>query len=299
MSRGTVLLTGATGFIGRHILADLLAHDYRVRCLVRERSHHRLGDDQRIEPVVGNVLSAAECLRAATGCQAAVHLVGIIRQSAENTFQRVHVEGTRNVIEACRASGVRRLIQMSADQADARSSRPYARTKGQADELVQASELEWTIFRPTLVLGRDGEFLKQMLSLVKPCWKPVPILGDGRYIVQPIGVDEVSRLFVQAIPLEQAKRKIYALGGPRAMTFDEFIDTLSRVACGRQRTKVHIPLALVRPLISILERVLPNPPINRQELAMLLDSRRVPTEQAERDFDWQPLPLEEVLKRSI
>ena len=162
---------------------------------------------------------------------------------------------------------------MSADQADARSSRPYARTKGQADELVQASELEWTIFRPTLVLGRDGEFLKQMLSLVKPCWKPVPILGDGRYIVQPIGVDEVSRLFVQAIPLEQAKRKIYALGGPRAMTFDEFIDTLSRVACGRQRTKVHIPLALVRPLISILERVLPNPPINRQELAMLLDSK--------------------------
>lgn len=300
MSRGTVLLTGATGFIGRYILAELLRQDYRVRCLVRDRSHPKLPDDERVEPVVGNILSSAECTRAAIGCNAAIHLVGIIRQSGENTFKRVHVDGTRNVVEACRQWGVRRLIHMSAAGADASSSLPYPRTKGQAEQLVENSGLEWTIFRPSIVVGRESPFLRQMAGLVKPCWKIVPIIGDGRYIMQPIGVDEVSRLFVRAIPLEQAKRKIYALACGQAVTFDQFIDTLSHVLCGQSaRWKLHVPMLLAGRMISIMERFLRNPPINRQELAMLTASRPLSTTAAERDLDWQPLTLEETLRRSM
>ncbi len=299
MSRGTVLLTGATGFVGGQILSQLLQQDYRVRCLVRERSHHALPDDDRIEPVVGNVTSPEECLQAATGCRAAIHLVGIIRQKGSNTFQKVHVEGTRNVVEACRQAGVRRFIHMSADQADPASHLPYARTKGLAEEVVQKSDLEWTIFRPTLIIGRNGEFLQQMLMLVKPCWKPIPVIGDGHYIVQPIGVDEVARLFVGCIPLEQAKGKTYNLAGAKAMTFDNFMDKLSQAVCGRRRIKMHVPLPVAKPMISIMERLLANPPINRQELAMMLSTRAVPTDQAEQDLDWQPADLDEVLKRNL
>ena len=92
----------------------------------------------------------------------------------------------------------------------------------------------------------------------------MPVLGSGNNPVQPLGVDEVADLFVRALTMPQAVGKIYQLGGPRPMTFNEFLDTLSRVVCRRRRAKVHIPLLVARPLVGLLDRLLSRAPVTRE-----------------------------------
>ncbi|MBN2582785.1 MAG: complex I NDUFA9 subunit family protein [Planctomycetes bacterium] len=295
----TVLLTGGTGFIGRHVLAGLLQRGYRVRCLVRRGSTHRLPQDKRVVPVEGNVLDGPSCCRAAEGVQAAIHLVGIIRETGDQTFERVHVEGTHNVVAACVAASVGRLVHMSAHGASPGSRAAYHRTKAAAEQLVAESSTAWTIFRPSVILGADGEFLRQILALVRPMWRPVPVLGDGHYVLQPVGVEEVAEAIVRALEMPQAAGKIYTLAGPRAVTFDEFLDTLSRVACGRRRAKLHLPWAMVGPLVAVAERLLSNPPITSEQLVMLREAMAADTSAAESDLAWRGEPLEELLRRIV
>jgi NADH dehydrogenase len=295
----TVLVTGGTGFVGRQVVGELLRSGYRVRCLVRSGGEDRLPRDERVVAIAGDVLDEASCRRAAEGAQAAVHLVGIIREVGNQTFEAVHVEGTRHVVAGCVAAGVSRLIHMCAHGASAASGAAYHRTKAAAEHLVAESPLAWTVFRPSLILGREGEFLQQMVALVRPWWRPVPVLGDGGYVVQPTSVEAVARAMVGALSRPQTAGKIYTLAGPRAMTFDEFLDTLSRCACGRRRMLVHLPWTLVGPLVAVAERVLSRPPITREQLAMLREARPAETSEAEGDLGWRNEPLEAMLRRMV
>lgn len=299
MNGPRVFLTGGTGFVGGHVLAELLRGSRRVRCLVRPGSESRLPDDDRVERVTGDLLSAEDCRRAAEGASAAIHLVGIIREAGDQTFQAVHVEGTRNVVEACRAEGVARLVHMSAHGASLESLAAYQRTKAAAERIVAESGLRWTVFRPSFILGPDGEFMQQMIGLVRPRWRPVPVLGDGQHLVQPLGVDETAALFVRALDLPAAERKIYGLGGPEPMTFNEFLDTLCRVVCGRRRRMVHVPMPLARTAAWLAEHLLARPPVTREQLVMLAEAREVDIAAAVRDFRWQPVPLETLVRQCV
>jgi len=146
-----VLLTGATGFVGRAVIQALRAEGYVVRCLVRRGSEPKLRGVGAIERVEGDVLAPLTLEEGMAGCDAVVHLVGIIREhlATNATFDRVHVQGTLNVIAAAATSGVRRYVHMSALGAreDARSR--YHQTKWLAEEVVRACPLPWTIFRPS------------------------------------------------------------------------------------------------------------------------------------------------------
>jgi NADH dehydrogenase len=299
MTGQTVFLTGGTGFVGRHVLAELLRRGHRVRCLVRPGAPHALPVGNTVEAIPGDILARDDCLRAAQDASAAIHLVGIIRESGGSTFQAVHVEGTRNVVEACRAAGVSRLVHMSAHGRLAESRAEYQRTKGAAERIITESGLRWTIFRPSLILGRDGEFLRAMIDLVRSCWRPVPVLGDGHYIVQPVDVEDVARLLVQSLDLPETEQKIYSLGGPAPVTFNEFLDTLSQVVCGRTRLKLHLPLVLARPLVGAAARILPRPPITPEQLIMLGEAAPVDISAAMRDFGWRSAPLETVLRKCL
>lgn len=299
MNGGKVFLTGGTGFVGRHVASELLRLGYRLRVLVRPGSEVRLPPDDRVEVVTGEVVQPDDCRRAAEGSSAAVHLVGIIRQTPAATYEAVHVEGTRNVIEACRAHGVDRLVHMSAHGASPTSGAVYLRSKAVAQSLVAESGLRWTIFRPSVILGPDGEFTRLMVKLVSPRWRPVPVLGSGDSILQPLGVDEVGNLVARAVRLPTAEGKTYGLGGPQAVTLNEFLDRLCVALFGHRRVKVHLPMALARPLVSVVEHLMRRPPVTREQLAMLGEARPVDVSQAMKDFQWQPEPLDAVLKRCL
>ena len=159
-----VLVTGATGFVGRHVVRRLLARGLTPVCLVRSKAK-LLGDypelrPDRLIPVEGDLRDPGALSAAAEPCQAAIHLVGIIiqRRLKGQTFAGIHTEGTRRVVDTVIRAGIKRYIHMSALGTRAGAASAYHRTKWVAEEYVRASGLDWTILRPSLIHGGDGEF---------------------------------------------------------------------------------------------------------------------------------------------
>jgi len=156
-----VALPGASGFVGRHGLARLQESGHAVRTLVRTPGNIAAPESitaAGVAEIVGD-LDKPEALRElVAGADAVIHLVGIIRERPRRgqTFQRVHIEGTQNLLRAARAAGVRRWVHMSALGTRPEAASRYHQTKYAAEQVVRASGLEWTIFQPSLLHGPDG-----------------------------------------------------------------------------------------------------------------------------------------------
>ncbi len=266
-----IFLTGGTGFVGSEILRQLTDAGHLVRLLVRPGSEGALAIRQGVEIRRGDVTDPASLDGALSGCQAVIHLVGIIRENParEITFQRLHVDGTRHMLAAAEAQGVRRFLHMSANGTRANAETPYHRTKWQAEEAVRASTLEWTIFRPSLIFGPGSEFVRMLADMVK-LLPVVPVIGDGKYRMSPVAVEDVAAGFVRALTAPAAVGQLFHCCGPTDYTYDEILDLVG-AALGRGRvTKLHQPVFLVRPVIALLDQ-LPRFPITRTQLTMLLE----------------------------
>lgn len=203
------------------------------------------------------------------GVDAVIHLVGIIQEYQDNTFERVHVEGTKNIVELARANGVNKFIHMSAlgSRQDGRSA--YHRTKWAAEEIVRNSGIDFTIFRPSIIFGGPPcEFIDQMLDLIK---KPLftPVAGSGSALMQPVYVMDVARLFANAIENRNASNKTFDVGGRDRLSFSEIIDALTVAYRGKPKLQLHIPLAVMYMAAFIMQNVLQRPPVTTEQLKML------------------------------
>jgi len=282
-----LFLTGATGFVGRHLVAALLQQGHTVKCLVRPGSGSKLPASANLVPVVGDVTAKDSLAPALEGAEAAIHLVGIIAEVGRNTFRAVHVEGTRNLVDACKALGVSRFLHMSALGAREDGLSEYHRTKWQAEEYVRRSGLTYTIFRPSLIHGPDGEFMRMAVKMVRSPL-PAPIPGRGRALFQPVYVRDVARLFVEALANEKSFNKTYEVGGPNQMTYPQMLDQISEVLRGRPKAKVYLPLGLLRPAAALMEKVLRRPPLTRDQLKMLGEDNICALGPLLADFGWSP-----------
>jgi NADH dehydrogenase len=269
-----VLVTGGTGFVGQHIVAQLLESGHQVRCLVRNADESRLNDS--VETVVGDVLKPDSLDAAATGMEAVIHLVGIIDENPSKgiTFDALHRQATENMIAAARNAGVGTWIQMSANGARKDGVSAYQTSKWKAEQAVQSAGFDhWTIFRPSLVFGKPGpgvpEFASQLVSdLIKPL--PVwPIFGDGMFAMQPVHVDDVAKAFVGALDHEGANGKTWCLAGPEAFPFKEILRLIAAGAGVRQKPMIPQPLWLMRPVVGLLGGILL--PISSDQLEMLVE----------------------------
>ena len=209
-----VFLTGGTGFVGREVLRQLLAAGHSVRALVRAGSEDKLAATAEVEVHPGDIADAASLVGALQGCDAVIHLVGIIREFPRKgiTFKKMHVKGSANIVEAAEEQGVRRYLHMGSNGTRAGSNTGYHRTKWQAEEMVRASRLDWTIFRPSLIFASGSEFI-HMLSEVIRRLPVVPVIGDGKYRMQPVALEEVASSFVQALQMPETIGKIFHQGG--------------------------------------------------------------------------------------
>lgn len=263
-----VLVTGATGYLGRRLVPRLLASGRAVRALVRggraraDSSPHLA----HAEIVDGDLSDAASLGRAAEGAGAVIHLVGIIREQGNATFEAVHVEGTRALVAAARGAGVRRFLYVSALGTRPDAPTAYWRSKAAAEEIVRASGLEWMVLRPALVFARDGEFYRALRQLTH--LPVVPVLGPGTSLLAPIRADDLADIEAATLDRPLAWNRVHEVSGPEALTFNELLRRTAR-ARGHGALLVHVPLALARPLVALIAKVLPAPPITPDQLAML------------------------------
>jgi len=237
-------------------------------------------------------------LRAAVeGCEAVVHLVAI-RQGREEQFRRVMEQGTRDLVAAAQAAGVRRFVLMSAlgTSEATKDLVPYYHAKWEAEQSVAGSGLEHVIFRPSFIFGRDGGILPTFRRLAKVA--PVtPVIGSGEQRIQPIWIDDVAAYFAAGLEKPEAAGRIFELGGPDAVTWNEFWSRFKQ-ALGTRRPTVHVPIGLMRANALLTERLPGNIPLTRDLLTMLEHGDNVATnDDAVRTFGIPLVPLDEQLRR--
>ncbi len=286
-----VLLTGATGYVGSYVLRKLLRQDHTPRCLVRGAASDLVLQNDALEVVAGDVTNPASLDGAFADCDAVIHLVGIIeeRPATGITFDRIHVDGTRHVVDAARDAGIDRFVHMSANGARPEDGTAYQRTKWAAEQIVADAGFDhWTIFRPSLLFGEPDpgrpEFASQLLTdLVRP-FPILPVFGDGQYEMQPVHVADVAAAFVQALTTDVAHGQTYVAVGPDRYPYVDVLDLIAQGAGLSPKPKVNVPLPLVRLGVYTAGR-LGLLPISPAQFDMLVEGNTGDETPFYRDFD--------------
>jgi uncharacterized protein YbjT (DUF2867 family) len=293
----TVLVTGGTGFVGPHVVHALRARETPVRALVRDPARATRLTAWGVELARGDVTDPASLRAACEGVDAVIHLVAIIRGRPED-FERVMSQGTRNVVEAAQEAGVRRFVLASALGLDERTKDavPYFAAKWEMERAVRESPLEHVILRPSFVFGRDGGVLPTFVRLAR--FAPVtPIIGPGTQRLQPIWIEDLAEHYALAVTEQAAAGRTFELGGPEAVSWNEFWARLKR-ALGVRRPSVHVPFGAMRLQATLTER-LPGAPVTRDQLTMLALGDNVVTDpSAVETFRLPLVSLDDQLRRA-
>jgi NADH dehydrogenase len=262
----TILITGGTGFVGTELRSHLLGHDVRV--LVRPTEPPRVIEGATA--VVGDVLQPETLTPALAGVDTVIHLVAIIEESGQNTFDRVIRKGTENIVAAASQSGVKRFIHMSAMGAQANPAYPYLNAKWGAEEAVRKSGMEWTIFRPSVIFGPGDGFINVLADLVRKA-PIIPVVGTGASKFQPVAVADVADSFARSVnDPGTTSGNVFELGGARIYTYEEMLDTIA-TELGKTKRKIHVPVGLMKFVVAMtspMPKAL-RPPVTSEQLRML------------------------------
>jgi uncharacterized protein YbjT (DUF2867 family) len=294
-----ILLTGATGFVGSHMLERLVADGHHVRALVRDRmALDKPPGRGSVEGVSGDVVTGNGLDDAAQGCEAVIHLVGIIQETRDATFEKVHHQGTVKVLNAATKAGVRRFVHMSALGARADGVSEYQTSKWRAEEAVRASGVEFVILRPSIIFGpRDG-FVTQMVEVMRstPLMRPVP--GHGRYPFRPVYIADVVECFVQSLTNPAATGQTIALVGGEELTLNELLRAVAE-AIGVRKPAVHVPFPIMMMNAKLMAKVMKHPPVTPDQLRMLKEGSTADPAPMREIFHISPVGFSEGLGRYL
>ena len=264
----TVLVTGATGYIGRR-LASLLSETYTVRCLVRDVARAQTLLPSTVEFIEGDMTDAGSLNAAAAGAHAVVHLAAL--KSDERDIVAVNVGGAHALVAACKAAGVRRVVNIGTQAGRIAHLGPYGESKAQSDAIFNASGLEVTTLLPSIVYGPDDTGVYGKLTRMVAALPVVPVIGDGRTAYHPIHVDDVCAIIVGCLREAKTIAKTYSVGGLEAITYDGLID---RIGAGQSKKplKLHIPGWLAMLIARALALVFDPAPLTRSNVLGAIQS---------------------------
>lgn len=264
-----VFVTGGSGFVGTEVIRQLLAAGHEVRALVHSRK--AAATEAGLELWPGDATQPETLKGALSGCEAVIHLIGIIREFPDKqvTFQRLHVDATRNILAAAREQGIRRYLHMSANGTRPDGVAEYHKSKWAAEELVRAAGLDATIFRPSVIFGPGDAFVNLLATIIRRS-PLMPVIGDGEYSMAPVAVANVATGFVRALTQPESIGEIYHCCGPQTFTYNQLLDEIARALGHNGVTRLHQPVLMMRSLSTLLEG-LSFFPITSGQLTMLLE----------------------------
>lgn len=231
-----VCVLGGSGYVGTHLVNKLCMAGYAVRVLTRTREHAKsVMVLPGVEVVEANIFEPVELNRHFAGMDAVINLVGILNENKPGGFQEVHVELPRKIVQACAAAGVKRLLHMSALQADPSGPSAYLRSKGQGQAVVleQGNALAVTVFRPSVIFGQEDSFLNMFASLLKIT--PLLPLASPDAKFQPVFVEDVAQAFVASLGNPATFGQSYDLCGPKVYTLRELVELVGSITGSKSR----------------------------------------------------------------
>jgi NADH dehydrogenase len=286
-----VLVTGAAGLVGIHTCRELTKNGWQVRALIRDPARAAMALGQLpVEFRVGDVRDATTLRTCLSGCGAVVHLAAIAIEKKGESYRDSNTAATERLISAARAEGVDRVIFMSQNGADSRSPYPFLRSKGVAQDSVKTSGLRWTILRPSVIFGPEDQFVNVLGRLIRLTPKIFPLPNGGRARFQPIAADDVARVVRLSLEKKETLGKVYDLGGAVPLTLREMTERIL-TAMGTQRTLVAVPVTMLRPLVALAQRLLPNPPVTSGLLDLLSLDNTISNNALTETFKIVPVPF--------
>ena len=267
-----IAITGGTGFLGRHLADTLLQQGHQVVLLARGLNPGAAAYENREQVSVLKIPLAQtlDIVSAIKGCDAVIHCAGINREKGEQTFQAVHIDGTRNLLSAMRQVQVKRLIHISFLRARPQIDSPYHVSKWQSEEMVRNSGLNYTIFRPGVIYGQGDQFLTNL----KRTLNNLPffgLVGFTKQAISPLFVDDFTSVLAACIPHEQSYGRTYAIVGPEQLTLAEIVD-LTADTIDIIPQKIPLPLFFHRISGLLMELLMADPLITSAQVTMLSES---------------------------
>ena len=268
-----VLVTGATGFIGRAVVGELLKHNYAVRCLVRTPGSERMFSDRSVEIYYGDIRDENSIVSACHGVEFVINLVSTISPSRGSDMFSTNVVGVTKLVSAIESSGsVKHLVHVSVLGANDNPRERYFFSKWKGEQEIKRTRTSYTILRPSVITGASDRFSNLLGSLVR-LFPVVPVVGHGRNRIQPMVVEDFAYCIVASLGRNDLEGKIIEIGGDLYLSINEMIDCISD-AMGMRRIKIHFPFWVSGLFCSLMNIFMTKPIINR-ELARMLSNRNV------------------------
>lgn len=294
-----ILITGATGYIGRHLVARLVAQGERPRCLVRDISRaKRILPADKVELVEGATTSPDSLGAAVQGVDTIVHaafLTADRKQSTGNEYEKTNVQGTASLIKVAKKTGVKRMIEIGGLGTKPDKPGSYMQGRYLAEKMLKESGLDWTIIQPSVLFGKNAPFIKGLVDLIRTS-PVVPLIGGGKTMFQPIYVEDVVTVLIKVLedPTGTTNRT-YTIGGPVYYSFTQIIDVLLKTM-HKQRIKVPAPTTLVGVGAAVMEAILPKPPITKAAMTLFSFDNITDLKSVQRDFGFTPISFTTYMK---
>ena len=293
-----VAVFGGTGFVGQYIIDELLSQDHQVKAMIRPGSESKLESLSKIESVFGDVSNLESIGETLSGCDAAIYLIGIIRQFPRKgiTFEGLNFKSAKRVINAAEKAGVKRFILMSANGVNPTGTK-YQSTKWLAEQVLKGSALDWTIFRPSLIFGDPKgkiEFCTQLRDDMLRLSLPAPLFyqgfipkNAGEFEISPIHIKNVGTFFVNALSKDATFGQTYELGGLENFRWKQLINIISS-SYGKTKWTIPAPVILIKIAAGMLDRF-SFFPITKDQLTMLMEGNTCGSKDVFKMFEIEPI----------
>lgn len=283
-----VLVTGASGFIGRHTVSALLAAGYHVTGLLRASSTPPFSQTERLTWVTGDMRDLESLVTAVEGADAVVHLAAKDVEGDES--YAVNVEGARHLIEAARRRGLKRIVNISTQAVKIEHKGTYGATKAEAEQILGASGLHVTTLRLSVVYGPGaGGVFAKIVAYVRRL-PVVPVIGSGRWRCRPVHVGDVAEVILRCLENDRTVNQTYEVGGPEEVTLNQLIDAIA-AELHLKRRKFHIPVRVGLFAAKALARLMTNPPFTVSNVLGSTQATECDISSLARDLNFAPLPL--------
>jgi len=272
-----IALFGGTGFVGNHLVRALLAADHAPSILVRPGSESKLPESARCRVTNGDISSPDAITATLRDCDAVIYNIGLLREYPRKgiTFEEAHFRGVRRVVDVAKRMGVGRFLLMSANGVSSRST-PYQDSKYRAEELLRSSNLDWTIFQPSVIFGDSAgqqEISHQLyVDIVRPPI-PAPAFRSGwsrkgnRIVMSPVSVTDVADAFTNALSNDDTIGRTIVLGGPEVLSWEDMIVRVAE-ASGREKKLLPVHIGLMKFAARLFDWM-PMFPATKDQLTML------------------------------
>ncbi len=296
-----ILVTGASGFVGRNLIPRLIKKKYEICCILRNSNNKEFINYLKRHniKIVFSSLSDYNSLDKTLKTlkiSNIIHLAGLIKSNKYKDFFDVNVKSTENLVKICKKKKVSSFIFISTDLAAKKKLTIYGKSKHEAEQLIKKSGINYVILRPTVIYGKgDSKFVMDLVKIIKKSGI-IPVIGTGEYIFQPVFVNDIANIIIKCLDLKN--KKTYNVCCDESLTLNQIIDIIAD-ALNKKIVKFYVPIVILKPIVKLYEQIFPNPSLTTQQLRYFPLREKLDNSRVRKDLNFKFTSFREGIKRSI